>query len=198
MKNRKANLIRKTNETNIFVEVNIDGVGKYNINTPIPFMSHMLEQLSKHSLIDINIQCEGDLEIDAHHTIEDLGWALGEVINNALKDKKGINRYFSINLPMDETLTRCAIDVCGRPWLVWKVIITNAKIGKIDSDIFREFFQSFSQASKTTIHIENIYGSNGHHIIESCFKSLAISLRNSLIINPHNINNVPSTKGTIS
>ena len=157
----------------------------------------MLEQLSKHSSINIKIKCFGDTEIDAHHTVEDLGWALGEAINKALKDKKGILRYASINLPMDETLTSCSVDVAGRPWLIWKVIIPNAKIGGIDSEVFREFFQSFSQASRLTIHINNLYGNNAHHIIESCFKSLAVCLKRAFSIDLQNVDIIPSTKGRI-
>ncbi len=194
---RSASIKRKTQETNISVKVNIDGSGNYNIKTPLPFMTHMLEQLSKHSLIDLNIDCKGDIEIDAHHTVEDLGWALGEALKKSLKQKKGIYRYSSINLPMDETLTTCSIDVSGRPWLVWKVILSDTMINNINTEVFKEFFQAFSQSSNFTIHIINQYGSNTHHVIESCFKSLAICLRNSLAIDNRNYNAIPSTKGII-
>ena len=197
-KNRIGSNLRKTKETNIYVAVNIDGKGKYKIDTPLPFMNHMLEQLSKHSLIDMKIQCDGDIEIDAHHTVEDLGWTLGEAINKAIKERIGINRYYSINLPMDETLTSCSLDVSGRPWLEWKVVLQNSKIGTIDTEVFREFFQAFTQSAKLTLHIENKYGSNSHHIIESCFKALAICLKKSLTINKENVDILPSTKGKIN
>ncbi len=189
---------RKTNETQIEVDVNIDGVGDYKIETPLPFFTHMLEQLSKHSLIDLKVKCKGDIEVDAHHTIEDLGWAIGEAINKAINEKKGIRRYYSINLPMDEVLTACSLDVSGRAWLIWKVILPTSKIGNIDTEVFREFFQAFSQSTKFTIHIENKYGNNAHHIIESCFKAMAICLKRSLTIEPENVDNIPSTKGVIN
>ena len=194
---RKAKIIRKTKETNINVDLNIDGKGKYKVDTGIGFLNHMLEQLSKHSLIDMKIQCDGDIEIDAHHTVEDLGWTLGDAINKAIKERIGINRYYSINLPMDETLTSCSLDVSGRPWLEWKVVLQNSKIGTIDSEVFREFFQSFSQASRLTIHINNLYGNNAHHIIESCFKSLAVCLKRAFSIDLQNVDIIPSTKGRI-
>ena len=195
---RKSSYNRKTNETDIKVSLNIDGKGAFKIDTPIPFFTHMLEQFSKHSLIDIELICKGDFEVDAHHSLEDIGWALGKTISDSLGDRKGIERYFSISLPMDETLTSCSIDISGRPWLVWKVVLPNNKIGNIDSEIFREFFHAFSQSSKFTIHIENKYGTNAHHIIESCFKALAICLYKSLSIDTNKKNLVPSTKGTIS
>ena len=197
MKKRKAEYLRKTSETEIFCRVNIDGKGVHNIETPIPFFTHMLEQVSKHSMIDMDIECKGDIEIDAHHTVEDMGWALGEVINKALFNRAGINRFASLSLPMDDTLTSCSLDVSGRPWLQWKVVLPNIKIGNIDSEIFQEFFRAFSQSAKMTIHIENQYGINAHHIIESCFKVLAVCLKNSLTIVQHNVDTIPSTKGVI-
>ena len=196
-KTRYSSNYRKTNETEISVEVNIDGNGIYDINTPLPFFTHMLEQLSKHSLIDIKLRCKGDVEIDAHHTVEDIGWTLGKTISDALAQRKGIQRFCSVDLPMDETLTNCSIDISGRPWLVWKVFLPNNKIGNIESEVFREFFQAFSQSAKFTIHINNKYGSNAHHIIESCFKALAFCLKKSLTIDLHNVDIVPSTKGII-
>ena len=196
-KNRTYENFRKTSETEIYCKVNIDGKGINKIITPIPFMSHMLEQISKHGLLDLEVKCSGDIEIDAHHTIEDLGWCLGEAINKALLNKAGINRFASLTLPMDETLTSCSLDVSGRPWLEWKVILPNEKIGNIDSEIFQEFFRAFAQSSKMTIHIENNYGNNAHHIIESCFKALAICLRNSFTIMQRNSDIIPSTKGVI-
>lgn len=196
-KTRAASITRKTKETHISVDVNVDGKGKYDITSPLPFMNHMLEQLSKHSLIDMKIKCKGDIEIDAHHTVEDLGWSIGGAINKAIEKRIGINRYYSISLPMDEALTICSVDISGRPWLEWRVILQNAKIGGIESEVFREFFQAFSQAAKLTLHIENKYGSNSHHVIESCFKALAICLKNSLTIDKENVDIIPSTKGKI-
>ena len=196
-KERISENFRKTSETEIYCKLNIDGKGINKINTPIPFMSHMLEQISKHSHIDLEINCSGDVEIDTHHTIEDLGWCIGEAVNIALLDKAGINRFASLSLPMDETLTSCALDVSGRPWLEWKVILSNEKIGGIDSEIFQEFFRAFAQSAKMTIHIENNYGQNAHHIIESCFKVLAVCLRKSLTVISKNKNIIPSTKGVI-
>ncbi len=195
---RVSSIQRITNETQINVRVNLDGSGKNSTNTGVPFFDHMIQQLSKHSLIDIDIRCKGDLEIDSHHTIEDVGWALGKAINVALGKKQGIKRYSFTYLPMDECLTRCCIDISGRPWLVWNVFLPNVTIKDIQTEIFREFFQSFSQSAKITLHIENIYGQNTHHIIESCFKSMAISLRNAINLDFRNLDSVPSTKGTLT
>ena len=196
-KQRKSEKFRKTSETEIYCKLNIDGQGLNMINTPNPFITHMLEQISKHSYFDLEIKCSGDIDIDAHHTIEDLGWCIGEAVNDALLNKAGINRYASLSLPMDETLTNCALDVSGRPWLEWKVILPNQKIGDVDAEVFQEFFRAFAHSAKMTIHIENRYGQNAHHIIESCFKALAICLRNSLTVIQRNKNIVPSTKGVI-
>ena len=195
---RISSVKRNTNETEINVSVNLDGSGKHSITTGLPFFDHMIEQLSKHSLIDINIKCNGDLEIDSHHTMEDVGWALGKAINEALGNKKGIKRYSFSYLPMDECLTRCCIDISGRPWLVWNVFLPNVTIKDIETEIFKEFFQSFSQSAEITLHIENIYGQNTHHIIESCFKSMAVSLRSAIQLDFRNLQNVPSTKGTLT
>ena len=195
---RVSSVHRKTNETQIKVEVNLDGTGKHSIKTGLPFFDHMIQQLSKHSLIDINIKCKGDLEIDSHHSMEDVGWALGKAINDALGNKQGIKRYSFNYLPMDECLTRCCLDISGRPWLVWNVFLPNVTIKDIETEIFREFFQSFSQSAELTLHIENIYGQNTHHIIESCFKSMAISLRNAIDLDLRNLDSVPSTKGTLT
>ena len=195
---RVSSVYRKTNETQIQVEVNLDGTGKHSIRTGLPFFDHMIQQLSKHSLIDINIKCKGDLEIDSHHSMEDVGWALGKAINDALGNKQGIKRYSFSYLPMDECLTRCCLDISGRPWLVWNVFLPNVTIKDIETEIFREFFQSFSQSAEFTLHIENIYGQNTHHIIESCFKSMAISLRNAIKLDFRNLDSVPSTKGTLT
>ena len=195
---RVSSVHRNTSETKIRANVNLDGIGKSSITTGLPFFDHMLQQLSKHSLIDIDLKCNGDLEIDSHHTIEDVGWALGKAINEALGNKKGIKRYSFSYLPMDECLTRCCIDISGRPWLVWNVFLPNVTIKDIETEIFKEFFQSFSQSAEITVHIENIYGQNTHHIIESCFKSMAISLRNAIKFDLRNLDRVPSTKGTLT
>ena len=195
---RASTIDRNTTETEIRVSVNLDGSGKHSITTGLPFFDHMIQQLSKHSLIDIDIKCNGDLEIDSHHTMEDVGWALGKAINEALSNKKGIKRYSFSYIPMDECLTRCCIDISGRPWLVWNVFLPNVTIKDIETEIFKEFFQSFSQSAEITLHIENIYGQNTHHIIESCFKSMAVSLKNAIQLDFRNLDNVPSTKGTLT
>ena len=195
---RKSFVKRNTNETKIKVEINLDGKGINSINTGLPFFDHMIQQLSKHSLINIELNCLGDLHIDSHHTIEDVGWALGKAFNEALGQKKGIKRYSFNYLPMDECLTRCCLDISGRPWLIWNVFLPSLAIKNIETEIFREFFQSFSQAAGFTLHIENLYGNNTHHIIESCFKSLAISMKDAISIDLNNSDNIPSTKGTLS
>ena len=196
--NRVSSINRETNETSIDVQINLDGKGKNNINTGLPFFDHMLEQLSKHSFIDINLKCKGDLKIDSHHTMEDVGWALGKAINKALGEKRGIKRYSFNFLPMDECLTRCCLDISGRPWLIWNVFLPSVSIKNIETEIFREFFQSFTQSAGITLHIENLYGNNTHHIVESCFKSLAISIREAIKIDKKNSKNIPSTKGSLS
>ena len=197
--NKRVSVVeRKTNETNISVKINLDGQGKGNIKTGLPFFDHMIEQLSKHSLIDIDLKCDGDLHIDSHHTVEDIGWALGNAVNKALGNKKGIKRYSFSYLPMDECLTRCSIDVSGRPWLIWNVFLPTVSIKDIETEIFKEFFQAFSQAASLTLHIENLYGTNTHHIIESCFKSLAVAIRGAISIDLMNKENIPSTKGTLT
>ena len=194
---RKAKINRKTKETNILVEVNIDGNGSYKIDTKIGFLNHMLEQLSKHSLFDLKIKAKGDTHIDLHHTTEDVGIAVGECIKKALRSSKGIKRYAHALIPMDETLTRVSIDVSNRPYLIWKVKLKVEKLGEMDTELFKEWFQAFSQAAGITLHIENIYGDNSHHIIESCFKGLARSLRAALEIDPKNKKVIPSTKGSL-
>ena len=196
--NRVSIITRNTNETKISVKVELDGKGNHSISTGLPFFDHMLEQISKHSLIDLDLKCIGDLKVDAHHTIEDCGWALGTAIKRALGNKKGIMRYSFNYLPMDECLTRCCLDVSGRPWLIWNVFLPNISIKNIETEIFKEFFQSFSQAAGFTLHIENLYGKNTHHIIESCFKAFAITLRRAISIDLINFDNIPSTKGTLS
>ena len=195
---RVSTVERNTNETKITVKINLDGQGIGNIKTGLPFFDHMIEQLSKHSLIDIDLKCDGDLHIDSHHTVEDIGWALGDAVNKALGNKKGIKRYSFSYLPMDECLTRCSIDVSGRPWLIWNVFLPAVSIKDIETEIFKEFFQAFSQAASLTLHIENLYGTNTHHIIESCFKSLAVAIRGAVSIDLMNKENIPSTKGTLT
>ena len=195
---RVSIITRNTNETKISVKVELDGKGNHSISTGLPFFDHMLEQISKHSLIDLDLKCIGDLKVDAHHTMEDCGWALGTAIKKALGNKKGIMRYSFNYLPMDECLTRCCLDVSGRPWLIWNVFLPNISIKNIETEIFKEFFQSFSQAAGFTLHIENLYGKNTHHIIESCFKAFAITLRRAISIDLINFDNIPSTKGTLS
>ena len=194
---RKGKVSRKTKETIISVDLNIDGKGKYNIDTGIGFLDHMLEQLSKHSLIDINLKAKGDTHIDLHHTTEDTGIAIGEALKKALKDYAGIKRYAHAMIPMDETLTRVAIDVSNRPYLIWKVKLKVERLGEMDTELFKEWFQAFSQSAGITLHMENIYGDNSHHIIESCFKALARSLRTALEIDPRNKKSIPSTKGSL-
>ena len=195
--NRKAKISRKTKETSIAVEVNIDGKGRYKIETGIGFLDHMLEQLSKHSLIDISVKAKGDTHIDLHHTTEDTGIAIGEAINKAAGNRKGIKRYAHALIPMDETLTRVAIDVSNRPYLIWKVDLKVEKLGEMDTELFKEWFQAFSQSAGITLHIENIYGENSHHKIESCFKGLARSLKDAFEIDKRIKSSIPSTKGKL-
>ena len=195
--NRKAKISRKTKETSIVVEVNIDGTGKYKIDTGIGFLNHMLEQLSKHSLIDIFVKAKGDTHIDLHHTTEDTGIAIGEAISKAAGNRKGIKRYAHVLIPMDETLTRVAIDVSNRPYLIWKVDLKVEKLGEMDTELFKEWFQAFSQSAGITLHIENIYGENSHHKIESCFKGLARSLKDAFEIDKRIKSSIPSTKGKL-
>ena len=194
---RKAKISRKTKETSIAVEVNIDGKGRYKIETGIGFLDHMLEQLSKHSLIDISVKAKGDTHIDLHHTTEDTGIAIGEAISKAAGTRKGIKRYAHALIPMDETLTRVAIDVSNRPYLIWKVNLKVEKLGEMDTELFKEWFQAFSQSAGITLHIENIYGENSHHKIESCFKGLARSLKDAFEIDKRIKSSIPSTKGKI-
>jgi len=194
---RKAKIARKTKETNISVDLNIDGKGKYKVDTGIGFLDHMLEQLSKHSSMDLTVKAKGDTHIDLHHTTEDTGIAIWECLKKASKKFVGIKRYAHILLPMDETLTRVALDVSNRPYLIWKVDLKVEKLGEMDTELFKEWFQAFSQAAGITLHIENIYGDNSHHIIESCFKGLARSLKDALAIDKRIKNSIPSTKGSI-
>lgn len=194
---RIAKVNRKTKETSIEAEVNLDGKGVYNIDTGIGFLNHMLEQLSKHSLVDINLKAKGDLHIDLHHTTEDSGIVIGEAIAKALGDKKGIKRYAHAYIPMDETLSRVSLDISNRSYLVWNVKLKVEKLGEMDTELFKEWFQAFSQSAGITLHIENIYGDNSHHIIESCFKGLARALRLALEKDARAGDFLPSTKGIL-
>jgi len=194
---RIAKVNRKTKETSIEAEVNLDGKGIYKIDTGIGFLDHMLEQLSKHSLVDINLKAKGDLHIDLHHTTEDSGIVIGEAIAKALGDKKGIKRYAHAYIPMDETLSRVSLDISNRPYLVWNVKLKVEKLGEMDTELFKEWFQAFSQSAGITLHIENIYGDNSHHIIESCFKGLARALRIALEKDARAADSLPSTKGIL-
>lgn len=195
---RKADIKRETKETRITAAIDLDGTGAYDIATGIGFLDHMLEQLSRHSLIDITLKAEGDLHIDFHHTTEDSGIVLGQAFAKALGDRKGIARYADCHLAMDETLTRCAIDVSGRPFLVWDVAFSQPKVGDMDTELFREWFQAFAQNSGITLHIATLYGANNHHIAETCYKALARCLRAAVSIDPRQADRVPSTKGSLS
>jgi imidazoleglycerol-phosphate dehydratase len=194
---RKASIERKTTESEISASVDLDGKGAYKVETGIGFLDHMLEQLARHSLIDIKLKAKGDLHIDFHHTTEDSGIALGQAVAKALGDRKGIRRYASLHLPMDETLTRAAIDISGRPYLIWKVGFSRPKIGDFDTELVREWFQAFAMNAGVTLHVETLYGDNNHHIAESCFKALARSLREAIEIDPRQKDRIPSTKGSL-
>jgi imidazoleglycerol-phosphate dehydratase len=194
---RTGSISRKTNETSIDVEVNLDGTGIYEVSTGIGFLDHMLEQLSRHSLIDLKVKAVGDLHIDQHHTTEDTGIAIGEAVLQALGDKRGITRYGSAYAPMDETLTRCALDISGRPYFVWKVGLSMPRLGEWDTELIEHWFHSFATSAGITLHVENLYGSNNHHIVESCYKALARALRQAVEIDPRKADAVPSTKGTL-
>ncbi|MCU0953631.1 MAG: imidazoleglycerol-phosphate dehydratase HisB [Hyphomicrobium sp.] len=195
---RQATISRRTKETEIQATVDLDGTGTFEIETGIGFLDHMLEQLSRHALIDIKLRAKGDLHVDLHHTTEDSGIVLGQAVAKALGDKTGITRYADVHLPMDETLTRVAVDVSGRPYLIWNVTFTRDKIGEMDTELFREWFQAFAQNAGITLHIQNLYGENNHHIVETCFKGLARALRAAITADPRQAGRVPSTKGTLS
>ncbi|OBQ77441.1 imidazoleglycerol-phosphate dehydratase HisB [Mesorhizobium sp. WSM3873] len=194
---RSAEISRKTKETEISVSVHVDGTGKSDISTGVGFFDHMLDQLSRHSLIDMTIEAKGDLHIDDHHTVEDTGIAIGQALSKALGERRGIMRYASIGLAMDETLTRAAIDVSGRPFLVWNVSFSSPKIGTFDTELVREFFQALAQNAGITLHVTNHYGANNHHIAETCFKAVARALRVALEPDPRQPDAVPSTKGSL-
>lgn len=194
---RQASIARKTNETDITVSLDIDGTGQADISTGIGFYDHMLEQLARHSLMDITIKAQGDLHIDAHHTVEDVGIALGQALKDALGDRRGIVRYGHALIPMDETLSRVALDISGRPFLVWKLTFTQDRLGTMDTELFEEFARAFAFGAGITLHVENLYGTNNHHKIESCFKGLARALRQAMSIDARAADAIPSTKGTI-
>ena len=195
---RQVSIERKTKETKISVAINLDGSGTYNISTGIGFLDHMLEQLSRHSMIDLDVSAEGDLHIDFHHTTEDTGIVIGEAVKQALGDRAGITRYGSALVPLDEALTRVVVDCSNRPYLVWRVKFTQPKLGDMDTELFREWFQAFAQAGGLTLHVDNFYGENSHHIIESAYKALARALRQAVTIDRRAEGAIPSTKGTLS
>jgi imidazoleglycerol-phosphate dehydratase len=194
---RVATVERNTKETQISGRVDLDGTGAGDIATGIGFLDHMLEQLAKHSLIDLDLRARGDLHIDFHHTTEDTGYVVGEAVSKALGDRAGIARYGHAVIPMDETLTRVSLDASNRPYLVWKVGFTRPKLGEMDTELFKEWFQAFAQSAGVTLHVENLYGENNHHIVESCFKGLARALRQAVEIDPRRAGMVPSTKGVL-
>ncbi len=194
---RTGTISRKTSETSIDVELNLDGTGTYTVSTGIGFLDHMLEQLSRHSLIDLNVKAIGDLHIDQHHTTEDTGIAIGEALLQALGDKRGITRYGTAYAPMDETLTRCALDISGRPYLVFDAEFGMPRLGEWDTELIEHWFHSFATAAGITLHIETLHGSNNHHIVESCFKALARALRQAVEIDPRKADAIPSTKGML-
>ena len=194
---RRANIARKTKETRISGSVDLDGAGVYDVATGIGFLDHMLEQLSRHSLIDLSLAAQGDLHIDYHHTTEDTGIVIGQALSQALGDRRGIMRYGEATIPMDETLTRVALDASNRPYLVWKVAFSRPKLGEMDTELFKEWFQAFAQHGGLTLHVETLYGENNHHIVESCFKGVARALRQAIAIDPRKADAVPSTKGVL-
>jgi imidazoleglycerol-phosphate dehydratase len=194
---RQGKVERKTKETEIAVSVDLDGSGRSEISTGIGFLDHMLDQLSRHSLIDLKVKAKGDLHIDFHHTTEDTGICIGEAVAKALGDRTGIRRWGEATVPMDETLTRVALDASNRPYLIWKVNFSKPKLGEMDTELFKEWFQAFAQNAGLTLHIENLYGENNHHIVESCFKGVARALRQAIEIDPRKSDAVPSTKGVL-
>jgi imidazoleglycerol-phosphate dehydratase len=194
---RRASLERKTRETRIAATLDLDGTGISDIATGIGFLDHMLDQLARHSLIDVTLRAEGDLHIDFHHTTEDSGYVVGEAVAKALGDRRGIMRWGEALVPMDETLTRVALDLSNRPYLIWKVKFSRPKLGEMDTELFKEWFQAFAQSAGATLHVENLYGENNHHIVESCFKGLARALRQAVAFDPRRLGVVPSTKGVL-
>ncbi|MEQ8257079.1 MULTISPECIES: imidazoleglycerol-phosphate dehydratase HisB [Roseovarius] len=194
---RSASITRKTAETDISVKIDLDGTGTYDNQTGVGFFDHMLDQLARHALIDMEIRCKGDLHIDDHHTVEDVGIALGQALTQAVGDKKGIRRYGACLLPMDDALVRAALDISGRPYLVWNVAMPTAQIKTFDTELVREFFQAFSTHGGLTLHVDALHGINSHHVAEAAFKSVARALRDALEIDPRKADAIPSTKGTL-
>ena len=194
---RQASVERNTKETQIKATVDLDGQGVYHVSTGIGFLDHMLEQLSRHSLMDLTLEAKGDLHIDNHHTTEDSGIAIGEAVAKALGDRKGITRYGDAMIPMDETLVRVAIDLSNRPYLIWRVTLPRDKLGTMDTELFKEWFQAFAQAAGATLHVEVLYGENTHHMVEACYKGLARALRDAMTLDPRKADAVPSTKGVL-
>ncbi len=194
---REASIARKTTETEIDVRIRLDGEGRYGVSTGVGFLDHMLEQLARHGLVDLEVAAKGDLHIDAHHTTEDTGIAVGQAVSAALGDRKGIRRYGHAYVPMDEALVRVALDLSNRPYLIWHVEMPTEKLGIMDTELFREWFQAFSQHAGATLHVECLYGTNTHHIVEACFKALARALRAAMEIDPRRSDAVPSTKGSL-
>ena len=194
---REASIARKTTETEIDVRIRLDGEGRYSVSTGVGFLDHMLEQLARHGLVDLEVAAKGDLHIDAHHTTEDTGIAVGQAVSAALGDRKGIRRYGHAYVPMDEALVRVALDLSNRPYLIWHVEMPTEKLGIMDTELFREWFQAFSQHAGATLHVECLYGTNTHHIVEACFKALARALRAAVEIDPRRSDAVPSTKGSL-
>ncbi len=194
---RQARVERNTKETRIKVALDLDGRGRSKIATGIGFLDHMLDQLARHSLMDLEVEAAGDLHIDFHHTTEDTGIAIGEALSQALGERRGIARYGEATVPMDETLTRVALDASNRPYLIWRVSFTKPKLGEMDTELFKEWFQAFAQHGGLTLHVENLYGENNHHIVESCYKGLARALRQAVAIDPRKADEVPSTKGVL-
>ena len=194
---REASIARKTTETEIDVRIRLDGEGRYSVSTGVGFLDHMLEQLARHGLVDLDLAAKGDLHIDAHHTTEDTGIAVGQAVSAALGDRKGIRRYGHAYVPMDEALVRVALDLSNRPYLIWHVELPAQKLGTMDTELFREWFQAFAQHAGATLHVECLYGTNTHHIVEACFKALARALRTAMEIDPRRSDAVPSTKGSL-
>jgi len=194
---RSAKITRKTSETDISVEINLDGTGTYDNQTGVGFFDHMLDQLARHALIDMTVRATGDLHIDDHHTVEDTGIALGQALTEALADKRGIRRYGECHLPMDDALVRCALDLSGRPFLIFGLDLPTQKIGSFDTELVREFFQALSTHGGITLHIDQLHGINSHHIVEAAFKAVARALRNAIEIDPRKADDVPSTKGSL-
>ena len=195
---RRASVRRQTNETTVEVAVDLDGTGRGAIATGIGFFDHMLDQIARHALLDLDVRATGDLQVDMHHTVEDTGLGLGQAIRETLGDKRGITRYADVHLPMDETLTRVALDFSGRPFLVFRTAFSRPKIGEFDTELVREFFQALAVQAQMTLHVETLYGDNNHHVAESCFKGVARALRAAVAVDARQADRIPSTKGSLA